>query len=180
MIRRRNNGPFLAQKDGTFAINLAPDVLNLLTHMFGELRDVLIQADTTDPALRRLFPVAYNLDPESDEEYQRLMRSELVASRLAGISRAIEIIETSNVLSGPDLIQFMQALNSIRLLLGTMLDVGEDHEPEDYVPRQSDSQSDSQDEDPRIAQHHLYAYLGWLVESAVSVQTGRGGKLLNS
>ena len=167
MMRRRNDGPFLLNKNGGgFVINLPPDVQSLLVHMFGELRDVLAQGSSSDPALRRLFPVAYHLDVESDEEYQRLMQGELIASRLAAISRATEILETDGLLTAGDMSQFMQSLNAIRLLLGTMLDVGEDHEPEDLP-----------EDHPSAAQHHLYAYLGWLVESAVVVQQGRGGKL---
>ena len=35
-MRRRNSGPFVAQRDGTYVMNLAPDVQALLVHMFGE------------------------------------------------------------------------------------------------------------------------------------------------
>jgi hypothetical protein len=114
--------------------------------------------------------VAYHLDAESNEEYQRLMRSELVASRLAAISRAVEVIDTaenqSPILTSGDMSQFMQSLNAIRLLLGTMLDVSEDDE--------LNGQNGLEDDDPRLAQHHLYAYLGWLLEASISAQMNRG------
>jgi len=86
------------------------------------------------------------------------MRGELVASRLAAISRAVEMIETETPMSDNDMILFMQTLNSIRLLLGTLLDVSEDDTEWDT---KADTESDE-------AQHHLYAYLGWLLEGAVS------------
>ena len=66
-MRRRNSGPFVAQRDGTYAMNLSPDVQALLVHMFGELRDVLTTGDSNEPTLQRLFPVAYHLDTESNE-----------------------------------------------------------------------------------------------------------------
>jgi hypothetical protein len=170
MMRRRNSGPFVAQRDGTYAMKLSPDVQALLVHMFGELRDVLTTGNSNEPTLQRLFPVAYHQDPESNEEYQRLMRSELVASRLAAISRAVEVIDTaenqSPILTSGDMSQFMQSLNAIRLLLGTMLDVSEDDE--------LNGQNGLEDDDPRLAQHHLYAYLGWLLEASISAQMNRG------
>jgi hypothetical protein len=145
---------------------MALDVRELLVHMFGELRDVLTQGESDDPMLRRLFPAAYHQDPELDTEYHGLMRGELVASRLAAISRAVEVIETDATLSPDDMVLFMQTLNSLRLLLGTLLDVDED----DDAPRGSDDPDDE-----TAAQHHLYAYLGWLLEGAVAAFQLPGG-----
>ncbi len=165
-MRRRNSGPFLRQRDGSYGLNMALDVRELLVHMFGELRDVLTQGESDDPMLRRLFPAAYHQDPELDTEYHGLMRGELVASRLAAISRAVEVIETDATLSPDDMVLFMQTLNSLRLLLGTLLDVDED----DDAPRGSDDPDDE-----TAAQHHLYAYLGWLLEGAVAAFQLPGG-----
>lgn len=158
-MRRRASGPFQLQADGSYRINLPPDVRELMNHLFGELRDVLTQADTSDPALRRLFPAAYHDDPERDAEYQDLMRSELVASRLTAISRVTEVIGDGDRLEPGDMDLLLQSLNAVRLLLGTMLDVSEDDE--------SDSGADDPD-DPVAAQAHLYSYLGWLLEAAVA------------
>ena len=163
MMRRRAQGPFLPQADGSFRLNMAPDVRELLVHLFGELRDVLTRADSTDPALRRLFPAAYHADPELDAEYQELMRSELVASRLTAASRVSEVIESGDRIEAGDMDLFLQSLNAVRLLLGTMLDVDEDDFDDDIDP-------DSDDES--AAQRHLYAYLGWLLEAAVAAVMG--------
>ena len=158
MMRRRASGPFQPQSDGSFRVNLAPDVRELLIHLFGELRDVLTQANTDDPALRRLFPAAYHDDPERDAEYQELMRTELVASRLTAISRVVEVIGSAERLESGDMDLLLQSLNAVRLLLGTMLDVSEDD---------GDEHGDDPD-DPAAAQAHLYSYLGWLLEAAVA------------
>lgn len=157
-MRRRASGPFQLQADGSYRINLPPDVRELMNHLFGELREVLTQANTSDPALRRLFPAAYHDDPERDAEYQDLMRSELVASRLTAISRVTEVIGEGDRLEPGDMDLLLQSLNAVRLLLGTMLDVSEDDE--------ADSGADDPD-DPVAAQAHLYSYLGWLLEAAV-------------
>ncbi|MBM3730653.1 MAG: DUF2017 family protein [Actinobacteria bacterium] len=157
-MRRRASGPFQLQADGSFRVNLPPDVRELLVHLFGELRDVLTQGNTSDPALRRLFPVAYHDDAERDAEYQDLMRSELVASRLTAISRVTEAIGGGDRLEPGDMDLLLQSLNAVRLLLGTMLNVSEADETE--------SGTDDPD-DPVAAQAHLYSYLGWLLEAAV-------------
>ena len=46
---------------------------------------MLTEPPTTPDALARLFPVVHPDEPEQEAEYQRLMRDELVTSRLAGI-----------------------------------------------------------------------------------------------
>ena len=157
-MRRRNTGPFQPLSDGSFRINIAPDVRELLIHLFGELRDVLTEGKSDDPALRRLFPAAYHDNPEYDAEYQELMRSELVASRLTAMSRVTDVIGEGDRLESADMDLLLQSLNAVRLLLGTLLDVSEDG---------PDEGPDDPD-DPAAATHHLYSYLGWLLEAAVA------------
>ncbi len=50
----------------------------------------------------------------------------------------------------------MQSLNALRLVLGTILDVGEDHDLDDVAP-----------DDPLVGEHHLYGYLSYLLDAAV-------------
>ena len=54
-----------------------------------------------------------------------------------------------------------QALNSVRLVLGTMLDVSEDHDPDDVA-----------DDDPMVGEYHLYGFLSWLLEWTVRSLSG--------
>ncbi len=54
------------------------------------------------------------------------------------------------------MIAFIQAINGLRLVLGTMLDVVEDHDPDDIA-----------EDDPQIGEHHLYNFLSWLLDWAV-------------
>ena len=80
---------------------------------------------------RRLFPVVHPDDPEQEAEYQRLMRDELVSSRLA----AIDVVEA--VLGGPaGKVHARRGRDAglragrqrVRLVLGTLLDVSEDED----------------------------------------------------
>ena len=51
---------------------------------------------------------------------------------------------------------FMQSLNGVRLVLGTLLDVSEQHDP-----------SRVRDDDPMVGEHQLYAFLSYLLEATV-------------
>jgi hypothetical protein len=53
------------------------------------------------------------------------------------------------------LMGFMRTLNSLRLILGTQLDVAEG------------SDSEPLDDDPAAPFHYLYEYLGYLLECSV-------------
>ena len=147
-------------RDG-FRLNVEPTERDLLARLVGELRDVVVHADPSDPRLRRLFPVAYHDDPEADAEYQRLMREELVASRLAGVEVVQAALHAPQLTEG-ELYALMQGINSLRLVLGTMLDVGEEHDPGLVA-----------DDDPNAPELHLYDYLSWLLDAVVHALSGR-------
>jgi Domain of unknown function (DUF2017) len=57
------------------------------------------------------------------------------------------------------LTSFMQAVNGVRLVLGTILDVSEDDEVDDL--------------EDHVPEYQLYAYLSWLLDSAVVAASGR-------
>jgi len=78
--------PFATTKKG-IAVNLGPDERGLLRTLLGEVRELLTTAPIGDPKLARLFPPAYFDNDEAETEYQRLMRDELIASRLDVLGR---------------------------------------------------------------------------------------------
>ena len=113
-----------------YVLHLSRDERTVVVRLLGELRQML-QAPTTPDALARLFPVVHPDEPAREAEYQRLMRDELVTSRLAGIDTVTAVLERPGrkvQLDGDELLAFVQAVNSIRLVLGTVLDVTEDDE----------------------------------------------------
>jgi Domain of unknown function (DUF2017) len=140
-----------------FRINLQPEERELLERLLGELRGLLVGPDDA-PALHRLFPAAYHLPEHADHdaEYQRLMREELAASRLAGIEIVLDALAAPPPLSEDQVMALLQALNGIRLVLGTVLDVSEELDLDD-VP----------EDDPQLGEYHLYGYLSWLLEWTV-------------
>ncbi len=105
MARKKPRLIFEPTADG-FVINLRDDERELIARLIGELRELLLANDPlSEPLLRRLFPPAYHLadDAEADAEYQRLMREELVASRLAAIEEADRLLNSGKAAYGFDL-----------------------------------------------------------------------------
>jgi hypothetical protein len=157
MARKRAFIPPIERVADGFVFNIGDDERQLVARLSTELGELLI-GEAGDPRLIRIFPPAYHLadDAEADAEYQRLMREDLVASRLAGIATVNLVMEAPGPVSEEAMISFVQAINGLRLVLGTMLDVVEDHDPDDI-----------DDDDPLIGEHHLYNFLSWLLDWAV-------------
>lgn len=171
-MTRRERGPIRVGREGTYLLCIEREDRRSLLRLLGELRDTLLDDselnDISNDKLRRLFPTAYHDDPERDDEYQRLMKGELLASRLDSLSWASAALERTPdddtiILTAHELDVFTRSINSLRLVLGTMLDVQENDNP--------DIASDLADDDPARLHHHLYSYLGWLLEWAVTAQT---------
>ena len=118
----------LIQRSGdVYKLNLGGDERDLLRNLGPQFAALL--DDPTQPVLDRLFPPAYSEeeDLQLQDEYRRLMQEDLVERHrqefelLASTSGADE-------LNGEQLLGWARALNSIRLVLGTHLDVHEDDE----------------------------------------------------
>jgi hypothetical protein len=157
MARKRAFIPPVERVRDGFVFNIGDDERQLVTRLLNELGQLLMD-EAGDPRLIRMFPPAYHLadDADADAEYQRLMRDDLVASRLAGIATVNLAMETPGPVSEEAMVSFTQAINGLRLVLGTMLDVVEDHDPDDI-----------DEDDPQVGEHHLYNFLSWLLDWAV-------------
>ncbi|MEO7397176.1 MAG: DUF2017 family protein [Ilumatobacteraceae bacterium] len=127
-----------------------------------ELNDPVDVHPGEDERLRRLFPSAYHQaqDREMDDEFRRLMHDDLITSRLAGLDLVGNALAPDDLrspeLSETQLTAFLQALNGVRLVLGTILDVSEDHDA-----------GDVRDDHPLVGEYHLYDFLSWVLDSSV-------------
>jgi hypothetical protein len=139
-------------RKGGYRLRLPQEERALLATLPAQLREVM---QTDDPSLRRLFPPAYADDAEADDEYRRLMREELLEGKLAAL-RVVEESAYAEHLTEEDLEGWLGALESLRLYLGTQLDVSEATYAEELDP-----------DDPRAPALALYGYLSWLQEQAV-------------
>jgi hypothetical protein len=119
MFRR----PVKRTRTGRYQLRLSADERDLLKALPEELKELL--AEDNDPTLYRLFPPAYTNDPERDDEYQRLMRDELLGSHQAALDTLARTADADD-LSEEEVNGWLAALNDYRLVLGTRLDVKED------------------------------------------------------
>ena len=159
---RWNAKPPIERVRNGYRINLADEEKDLLRDLLGQLRE-LLAGPLDHPALTRIFPTAYHQPQfaEFDAEYHRLMREELVASRLAGIEIVQAALSAKPPLQESQLLAMTQAINGVRLVLGTVLDVTEALDIDDIA-----------DDDPRVSEYHLYGFLSWLLEWTVRAMSG--------
>jgi len=125
-------------EDGGYSIKMPGAFLELIADRIGVLRTTLM-SDADDPSLRPLFPTAYDQHPEYDEEYQRLMRSELLSSRLSAFDTVEQTMQKER-LTESELYQWMQSINAVRLALAERngFNLEEDHEIKTDDPRYYD------------------------------------------
>jgi hypothetical protein len=120
-------------RSGEIRLRLPQRERDILRELPGQLRRLL---EDDDPALERLFPPAYPDDEKDNDEYDRLDESQLTA--------------------------WIGALNDLRLVLGTRLDVNEGTYTMPLDPRH-----------PQAQELALFGYLTWLQEQAVQIQAAQ-------
>ena len=108
--------PPVRAKGGGFIIDLGVDESMLIRRLTGELRSLLTDPDPDPGAqslLARLFPVVHPDDEEMEAEYQRLMRDELVQSKLSTFDIVEETLSGDGRVDEGRLLAVMQSINSI-------------------------------------------------------------------
>ncbi len=150
--------PRLVTRSGSgFVLHLGKDERAVVARLLEDLRAMQTDPGAAD-AVTRLFPVVHPGDPEQEAEYQRLMREELIQSRTEGITTAVEVLTRPGRKVGLDeaeMLAFVRAVNSVRLVLGTILDVTEDDDL-NAAPELVDT-----------PEYQLYGYLSYLLDACV-------------
>lgn len=141
-------------RDGSYELRLPEGERQMLEEILPQLRQALQGDAAADPGFKRLFPKAYVQDPEHEAEYQALVGDELVSKRIVQVETVLATIRQER-LAEDELFAWMGAVNDLRLVLGTRLDVSEETELA-VDPSHPDA-----------AAYGLYAYLGWLLELLV-------------
>jgi hypothetical protein len=135
--------------DGGILLRLTREERSLLTGLAGELRS-LLDGTPGDPSLRRLFPPAYE-----DEHDERAYRDLTGGALLDGRREALELLAATaqqDRLSAEEADAWLRALNDLRLVLGTRLDV----------------QDGTLLDEPQTPELAIYGYLSWLQEQLVA------------
>ena len=146
--------PIRRRRDGHYAIRLDPTVRAVLRSASEQLAPLLA---SDDPATRRLFPPAYvgSSQGADEEEYQVLVHGALQNHHRAALAVLTETA-VAETLSPDELDAWLSAVESLRLVLGTRLDVSE----EATLP---------EPDDPSVPERALYDLLGALQEAIVTV-----------
>lgn len=124
MPRFRQPNPVVrARADDTFEVVLDLRYRAILDDALGGIDDLLDDPD--QPGLERLMPTAYPDDPEREAGYRLLAGEELRTSHQAAIA-SLQVIFESGSATGEQLWAALRALNSIRLVAGTLLGIETD------------------------------------------------------
>jgi hypothetical protein len=151
-------GPFSRRKvraDGPdrFVVRLDDTERRVLADVCDQLATALDEDEGVD-AFRRLFPVAHPDDPGLEAGYRDLVHDELRTKRLADL-RAVVDGADARELDRAGLERWMTAVNAVRLVLGTLLDVDES-DPGALDP-----------DDPSTPTRVVYHFLGGLLDEIV-------------
>jgi hypothetical protein len=155
------NPKIVTRSGDGFTLHIGAEERAVVAGLLVELQAMQTDPDAAD-AVARLFPVVHPSDPVEEEEWQRLMREELVTSRSSAIDTVVAVLERPGrkvPVTADEMHAFVQAVNSIRLVLGTVLDVGEDEE--DVSPTLLQS-----------PEYGLYGYLSFVLDASVRVLSG--------
>lgn len=145
-----------ARPDGTYALRMGTNEREVLESLLPQLRELIMQRDS---AAWRLFPNAYQDDPEKAAEYEELVGDDLRKRRL----ESIDIVEQSldaDTLNEDQVHAWMGAVNDLRLVLGTRLDVSEESDIDDY------------NTDNSRFLFSAYSYLGLVLEQIIEAISG--------
>jgi hypothetical protein len=148
-------------RDGTYALRFPAEERELLRQLPDQLR-TLLEVAPEDPTLRRLFPHTYE-DEQDEAAFREVVGDDLLDTR----RRALQVVaETADAerLTAEQAQSWLTALNDLRLVLGTRLDVKEEELLIDLRP-----------DDPRAPDLALYAYLSWLQEQLVEALSSELG-----
>ena len=150
---------------GGFEVRLPSDERALLRSLGPELRELLVRQASAgqtgdDAAVDRLFPVAYPTDEDRQTEYRLLVHDELLSSHLGALA-VLEETADADRLDEDQLTAWMRAVNDVRLVLGTRLEITEDGDERPTAP-----------DDPRTPAFAVYDYLTYLQGEIIDALSG--------
>jgi hypothetical protein len=146
MGRRR----FSRDRQGRFRVGLDGPEQELLKTLPRQAQDLL---DSDDPSTARVFPVAYAHDAGAEADFRELMGGQLMLQHQQSLDTLAATADASTIDEG-QIHEWLDAIEVLRLVLGTQLDVSEDLVRVD-------------DRDPRSPQFTVYRYLSMLQEQIV-------------
>jgi hypothetical protein len=148
------SAPIRRRRDGRYAIQLDPAIRALIASTAEQFASTI---EPDDPMARRLYPPAYPgaEDRTAEKAYRALVDGALVTHRRQSLSTVCDTAHAKS-LTEEELLAWLSAVESIRLVLGTRLDVSEEMLPPDPS-------------DPSATDYALYDLFGQLQYLIVEV-----------
>jgi hypothetical protein len=146
--------PIKRRSDGRYVIRLDTNARTVLADLARQLPAAI---GSRDPMVRRLFPPAYPAADQAgaEREYRELVDTALVNHHVQALEVLVATAQ-ADTLSPSEFDAWLDAVGSLRLVLGTRLDVHEDMDAPDP-------------EDPMAAEYGLFLFLGELQYLMVEV-----------
>lgn len=136
-----------------FVVTLSDGERALLRELCRQSRELLQHEDpSSDPAVARLFPPAYQDDPLQNLEFEAAQGETPRSGKLDAIATLEATVDAAEI-AEDQLLAWMGVVNDARLVLGTRIGITEEATEEDFA-------EDHPDHDAFGA----YVYLTWLEE----------------
>jgi hypothetical protein len=140
----------------SFEVALDEGQRGVLEHLAEEFHELLAsETPSSDASMQRLFPPAYPDDLLENLDFERAMGGDLLAGKLAAHQTLRRTARAGRV-DEDELLAWMTAVNDMRLVIGTRIDVQEESTPSDFS-----------DDPEREMSFQLYVFLTWLLEAIV-------------
>ena len=141
---------FRRDRQGRFKVGLEGPEQQLLSMLPRQVQELLEQ---DDPSTKRVFPVAYTDDAKAQADYKEMMGAQLLNQHQRSLDTLASTAGAASI-DEDEIHEWLDALEVLRLVLGTQLDVSEDGAMVD-------------ESDPRSTQFTVYHYLSMLQEEIV-------------
>jgi len=144
--------PVVQRVEGGYRINLGRVERQVVVQCLDEVRALVTDHD---PSTRRLFPTAHVDDPALEADYRSMVGDDLVQGQIDAIDLVQRTADGATI-DRDGLEAWMRAINSVRLVIGTRLDISE--EAIEVEP-----------DDPDLALYAVYDFLSGLLGIIVTV-----------
>ena len=155
IMSQPRQSPIVCCDEGLYEVTLLDAERALIAKLMAELAE-LVEDDSQADMLTRLFPTALPNDPEAEAEFQDMVRRELIATRIERFKNTTNTAQ-EGVLNREQLEDWMGAVNDVRLVLGTQLDISQQEDIEELDA-----------DDPNAMAQSAYWFFGWLLEHIVA------------
>ncbi len=123
----------VSRRRGHVILQLTPTERGLLSALTTQYTDIVTGDDEGDPAVTRLFPVAYRDDEEAAAEFRQYTLSGLIDRKIGNSGRMAASVETHPhgrlELDAEEVGAWLPAITDLRLVLAERLGIHSDADP---------------------------------------------------